>query len=305
MKLYDILNSRELGRIMHNSSVVSPGESLIGVPLTPKEVLNLQENGATVTENTSGNSDTIGQIGNLPGAIAKYSIELPNGSTYTDGQIMGGLITIPDVFRTETKSGILQQVGFSFQSTIADDLYLFAFSDEIDNTVLTDRYPLLLSANDMDKLIPGFPIKIQLKKKLPGSSSIRQLTNAAKNTGGSGYIVNDILTVSGGTFLQSAKVRILSIGAGGSAETFAIEEGGNYTALPSTTACVTTGGSGTGCKLNLTFSQLVQSIYGAANLGLQLVSADAALRLLLISGGSSVSPIQRIGHHISLAIIRD
>lgn len=75
--------------------------------------------------------------------------------------------------------------------------------------------------------------------------------SATVAAGGTGYAVNDVLTVSGGTFAIAATVRVLTA-PGGVVGTVAVVNQGDYTTAPANPAS-TTGGSGTGCTLNLTF----------------------------------------------------
>lgn len=70
--------------------------------------------------------------------------------------------------------------------------------------------------------------------------------------GGSGYVVDDILTVTGGTFTSPAKFRVKKIGVGFTPSAVAqvtLMEAGSYTVRPSNPVS-TTGGAGT-CTLNL------------------------------------------------------
>lgn len=70
--------------------------------------------------------------------------------------------------------------------------------------------------------------------------------------GGTGYAVNDILTVSGGTSSHTAKLRVTSVAAG-VIDGIAVEEGGAYTVSPSNPVSVT-GGGGSGATFNLTIT---------------------------------------------------
>jgi len=83
---------------------------------------------------------------------------------------------------------------------------------------------------------------------------IDEITSATIAVAGSGYVVDDILTVSGGTNEASgsdATFRVTSIDGSGGVTGVALEnDGGEYTAIPSSPAS-TTGGTGTGCTLTL------------------------------------------------------
>lgn len=87
----------------------------------------------------------------------------------------------------------------------------------------------------------------------------RRATNCANaaqsatiGAGGSGYVVNDVLTVSGGTFSEAATFRVTGVSSGAVTSVTVVNQG-DYTTAPSNPASTTTGGSGTGCTLNVTF----------------------------------------------------
>ncbi|CAN5470697.1 hypothetical protein BH10PLA2_BH10PLA2_08480 [soil metagenome] len=79
------------------------------------------------------------------------------------------------------------------------------------------------------------------------------VTTAFIGNVGSGYKLNDILTVSGGTFTTPATLKVVGVNAAGGITGIAIVQGGSYTVtLPN--AAAVTGGSGTGALFLLTFS---------------------------------------------------
>lgn len=67
---------------------------------------------------------------------------------------------------------------------------------------------------------------------------------------GSGYTVNDTLTVSGGTG-NSAQVQVSSIGSNGTVTGLSISNSGFYTSNPPLSNTTLTGGTGTGAKATL------------------------------------------------------
>jgi hypothetical protein len=89
---------------------------------------------------------------------------------------------------------------------------------------------------------------------LAGRSTILTASVAA---GGTGYAVDDILTLVGGTFTQVAKFQVNSVGGSGEVLTASVFDDGNYSAAP-TSPTATTGGSGSGCTLTLTFDEALQ-----------------------------------------------
>ena len=78
------------------------------------------------------------------------------------------------------------------------------------------------------------------------------VATAVVSAGGTGYVVGDVLTASGGTFLNAAKFRVTTE-SGGVVTGLVIQEGGSYSSNPSSPVS-TTGGTGTGCTVTVTFS---------------------------------------------------
>jgi len=74
----------------------------------------------------------------------------------------------------------------------------------------------------------------------------------AINGGGTGYAVDDVLTVSGGTYTTQTTLTVTSVAAG-VIDGIEITEPGSYTALPSNPVSVT-GGSGSSATFNLTWA---------------------------------------------------
>lgn len=77
------------------------------------------------------------------------------------------------------------------------------------------------------------------------------IASVAVNAGGSGYVVGDVLTISGGTSTTAAQVEVLAVSSGAVTEALVINAGA-YSVLPGATGASTTGGTGTGCTLDLT-----------------------------------------------------
>lgn len=74
----------------------------------------------------------------------------------------------------------------------------------------------------------------------------------AVSAAGTGYLVNDVLTVSGGTAGDAVTARVTTIGGSGEVTGLALQHKGNYWAKPSNPAS-TTGGAGAGCTVTLTW----------------------------------------------------
>jgi hypothetical protein len=81
---------------------------------------------------------------------------------------------------------------------------------------------------------------------------IKEATVAAISTAGTGYTVNDIVTVSGGTATAAATVKITAV-SGGVPTAVAIETAGEYSTTPGNPAS-TSGGTGSGLTLTMTWA---------------------------------------------------
>ncbi len=77
------------------------------------------------------------------------------------------------------------------------------------------------------------------------------ITAVAVNAGGTGYVVGDEVTISGGTSIFAARARV-SAESAGVVTAVEVNSGGAYTVLPGAVGAATTGGTGTGLTLNLT-----------------------------------------------------
>lgn len=85
-------------------------------------------------------------------------------------------------------------------------------------------------------------------------TAIRCNLSATIAAGGSSYAVNDELTVSGGTQTQQAIFIVTAVSGGAvTAVTPKATQRGAYTVLPANPASTTTGGSGSGCTLTVTW----------------------------------------------------
>lgn len=81
-----------------------------------------------------------------------------------------------------------------------------------------------------------------------------EAVSATIGSGGTGYSVNDKLTVSGGTF-ETAAVFNVDSESGGVVTAVSVDTAGKYSATPSNPAA-TTGGGGSGCTLNVTYASV-------------------------------------------------
>ena len=83
-----------------------------------------------------------------------------------------------------------------------------------------------------------------------GSSTV---TAVAISSGGTGYAVNDVLTIAGGTFGQAARVSVSSVSSG-VITGLALIDGGTYDSTDLATPNSATGGTGSSASITLTYS---------------------------------------------------
>lgn len=140
---------------------------------------------------------------------------------------------------------------------------------------------------------------------------------AAVASGGTGYRVGDVLTVSGGTSTRAARVYVAGVNAStGAVTAVSVDEAGIYSATPASPAS-TTGGSGSGCTLTLTDGEIKTFVaddivlatgFGiAANNGLKTVVAmtDNVLEVAETIADEASPPagahLQTVGHAFATA----
>jgi autotransporter-associated beta strand protein len=76
------------------------------------------------------------------------------------------------------------------------------------------------------------------------------VTSASIVSGGSGYVVNDVLTVQGGTATQAAQLTVTAVDAFGAVTAVSVAQAGTYTVAPTNPVTVT-GGTGINATFNL------------------------------------------------------
>jgi hypothetical protein len=133
--------------------------------------------------------------------------------------------------------------------------------------------------------------------------------SAAVAAGGSSYVVDDVLTLSGGTFGSAATFTVTEV-TGGSVDAVEMTTPGDYTVVPADPV-TTTGGSGTGCTLNVLWDTEGQFDAGDliwakdfddfANNGLHTVTGTpdentVGVTTNLVDDASPVGTISRVGY---------
>lgn len=126
---------------------------------------------------------------------------------------------------------------------ISFDLPEFFGGDEEGNGGV--RYALRVFAGTEDQLASSYLNSVGLQ-------------GVAVSAGGSGYAVDDIVTISGGVG-TSATARVSAVGGGGTVTGLELLVRGPYSILPASPAATTTGGSGTGLTVALTYGSRFQS----------------------------------------------
>jgi hypothetical protein len=98
---------------------------------------------------------------------------------------------------------------------------------------------------------------------IPGGATIISVTKGSQTitanavetmtvvSGGTGYVVGDIVSLVGGTSTITAQARVMTVASGGAISTLLVIEGGNYTVNPAGTLNLS-GGSGSGATVTVT-----------------------------------------------------
>jgi hypothetical protein len=100
---------------------------------------------------------------------------------------------------------------------------------------------------------------VDLLNELVDFLTSQGVATVAVNAGGGSYVVGDVLTASGGTSTHAATFEVTSVGGGGDVTGIIVLEHGAYTSTPGNPVS-TTGGTGTGCTLDLTWQDTGWSI---------------------------------------------
>lgn len=104
-------------------------------------------------------------------------------------------------------------------------------------------------------LRPGLPVYPTTLHEIIINSSTPKLwtaSSATKQAGGSGYSVNDVLTLSGGTSTTAAQFKVTTV-SGGAVTGLSLVTAGSYSVKPSNPVSVT-GGGGSSCTLNVVWA---------------------------------------------------
>lgn len=132
-----------------------------------------------------------------------------------------------------------------------DIRYLNAASNlsDVTNTV-TARSNLGITANSVDAIFRGGDTTYGVLTIGDGGTLDIDYTSIA--VAGTGYAVDDTITLSGGTFTVALVLRVTAVGGSGDITTLVQETKGIYTVAPASPAATTTSGSGINATVNNT-----------------------------------------------------
>jgi len=125
------------------------------------------------------------------------------------------------------------------------------------------------------------------------------LASPSLSAGGTGYTVNDVLTLVGGTFTIAATLTVTAV-SGGVITAVSITNNGVYTVAPSIPASVT-GGTGTGATFNASFG--INSNFSIGTAGSGYVEQPTVS--FSGGGGSGAAAFATIGSATSLKSLND
>lgn len=134
--------------------------------------------------------------------------------------------------------------------------------------------------------------------RLLSFASSGSVTSARVFSGGTGYVVGDVVTVSGGDFTTAAVFTVATVSTGGVITSANLTTAGSYTTAPNNPALVS-GGTGTGASAVLKYSTTTTGITALAdeagnvdtkingNLFINLYTSDASGTIVSANGASA------------------
>lgn len=118
------------------------------------------------------------------------------------------------------------------------------------STVPTD--PVTTASDDGSGCTLNLTFSANGWERLRATNVAGAASSATINAAGTGYSVDDVLTLSGGEVNVAATFRVTSVGGSGEVTGIELVEQGSYHVTPSDPVS-TTGGGGSGCTLDVTF----------------------------------------------------
>lgn len=165
---------------------------------------------------------------------------------------VGSASNIPIVFRAKGTSALDLSAGSS-GINISNGNTVTAITRTAAGTNYTTNPSVVISA-------PQIAGGVQATATVPIWTSGAGITPVS---GGTGYTLNDVVTVQGGTFTTAATYRVTGV-SGGVVSSLSVIDNGAYSSAPSNPVSVT-GGTGSGLTFNLAF--VVASTFTITNAG--------------------------------------
>jgi hypothetical protein len=194
-------------------------------------------------------------IGSISGST--LTVTLMKSGTISTGQSLFG-INVPNetvITSLGTGSGGTGTYGLNITLTQSSEVFnssdvASVFTGSISGNTLT------ITAVTSGTIYPGQTITgtSVAAKTIVTALGSGTVLSAAIATAGTGYAVNDTITVTGGVYGSSpATYTVTAIGGSGAVSTLTQTFAGQYVSTPANPASTSTNGSGTGLTLNLTF----------------------------------------------------
>lgn len=106
-----------------------------------------------------------------------------------------------------------------------------------------------------------------IKRIVQNGAFSNRLATVAINAAGTGYVANDVVRLTTGTYRQYGKARVTTVGGGGAATAVAVFEGGGaYSSVPTATGGATNSDIGTGTGTGLTLDTTMTGLIGSTGI---------------------------------------
>jgi hypothetical protein len=205
--------------------------------------------GSTVS-GLSGVTIDNGAVGGTTPAAVTATTLIGGGGSANYGQLTGGATTKAVQFQTLGSDGNVS-LAIQPKGTGAIDLAAGSSGVNISNGGTVTAITRTASGGPSYTTVPS--VTLSAPTTAGGvqatASATMFVSTATVSAGGSGYLVGDVLTASGGTFSQALILTVATL-SGSAVATVTITNAGQYTALPSNPVSIT-GGTGTGATFTL------------------------------------------------------
>lgn len=186
---------------------------------------------------TSNHTSSTGQAGfllNLSTGGARLSLM---NLTINGGNSQGNRFTT-----AQANIGINGNLTINANSELRNSFQTFVAGNLVNNGVFANGQIV-----NFQTFLSGTAGAVSNAQTISGSGIYRgNIPNAGLSSGGTGYSVGDILTLTGGTSITPLTIYVSAVNGTGTITNAVILSMGNYTVAPATTASAVTGGTGTG-----------------------------------------------------------